>query len=226
MARPLTGKERRRRLQAARVYLVLDTQVCEYSRLFQIAKQAVRTGVGIVQLRDKNGRLSDILRWSEKFSCYLKDKALFIVNDRLDVAMAVDADGVHLGQEDFPVSAARRVLGWQRLIGVSCQSRNHVMVAEKDGADYIGFGSINKTLTKPDRLPMDRRILQQVLTKARIPIFPIGGITSSNGQELFDLGARRVAVTRAICLAEDAGAAVKYFCQLFVADSRSSGSRR
>jgi thiamine-phosphate pyrophosphorylase len=212
-------KNRRQRLKQSRLYLVLDTQVGDYSKLMQIAKQAVRAGVDIVQLRDKQGRLSDTLRWSEKINHCLQGKALFIVNDRPDIAVAVGADGVHLGQDDFPFSAARRILGQECLIGVSCQTGKQVVFAQNSGADYVGLGSVNTTFTKPDRLPLDRQILRQVLAKTRIPVFPIGGITLINGKELVDLGARRLAVTRAICLADDIKTVVREFRQMLVGET-------
>lgn len=186
-----------------RVYLILDREVCGYEELFQIAKQAVRSGVDIVQLRDKKGSCRDILRFAARLSPHLNGEIPFIINDRLDVALAVRADGVHLGQEDMPLVTARRIAGRKLMIGISCQTLRQAKAAEKDGADYIGFGSVFKTLTKPERALMDLKLLSRVIKEISIPIFAIGGIDLSNLSSLIELGVKRVAVTRAILEAAD-----------------------
>ena len=114
-----------------------------------------------------------------------------IVNDRVDLAVLGGAAGVHLGQEDIPLKAARRMMGNQAIIGVSCQTLTHARQAEREGADYIGFGSVFKTQTKPDRSPMDLKLLQRVMREIRIPVFAIGGITCENVGRLREVGVER-----------------------------------
>jgi len=196
-------------LAKARLYLVLDAQVCDYPELFEILKKAAKAKVDVIQFRDKIGSSRKLLEFARRAKKYLKGQVPFIVNDRVDVALASGADGVHLGQEDLPVHEARRVMGSSAIIGRSCQSLSHARQAEKEGADYIGFGSIFKTLTKPGRRPMDLKVLQKVLQMTGIPVFAIGGITLENIGRLNALGVKRIAVTREICLSDDVAKTVK-----------------
>lgn len=196
-------------LAAARLYLVLDRQVAEYQALFDIVKAAVPAGVDIVQLRDKEGCAAEIMDFSRRVLCFLRGKVPYIINDRADVAKTVGAEGVHLGQEDVPLVVARKILGPRAIIGQSCQSLDHCRRAEAHGADYIGFGSIFKTLTKPQRHPLELSLLTKAIEQTKIPVFAIGGIDENNIQGLIYLGVRRVAVTRAICEARDIRAVTK-----------------
>ena len=199
-------------LNDARLYLVLDTQVADYEQLFAILKQAVQAGVEIVQLRDKNGTTRPMCDFSRRAMAWIERRALFIVNDRLDVAMACGADGVHLGQDDLPLHEARALAGPEMIIGVSCQTMEHVQAAQRDGgADYIGFGSVFQTETKPGRKPMDLRLLTDVYRWAAVPVFAIGGITLENLDCVLQTGADRIAVTRAISCAPNIGQTVEAF---------------
>ena len=196
-------------LSNARLYLVLDTAVRGYDELFDIMKVAVQSGVDVVQLRDKQGSARDIFNFSRRALGYLKKKVPFIINDRVDLVLASQADGVHLGQDDLPVATARKILGKKAIIGASCQTLAHAVAARKAEADYIGFGSVFKTLTKPDRQAMDLRLFSAVVKKSRLPVFAIGGIDLENVRTIFAAGGRRVAVTRALCLAGDCRAAAR-----------------
>ncbi len=190
-------------MSAARLYLILDVAVLERERLLQIIDPAITGGVDIVQLRDKAGDSRDVLCFAQKVRDIVGQRALFILNDRPDIARFCGADGVHLGQNDVPVSVVKKLFGSDFIVGCSCQTPEQVFVAQQDGADYIGFGSVYKTQTKPDREPMQRNILERALAAASIPLFPIGGITRDNLPELVDLGASRAAVCRDILLATD-----------------------
>jgi len=200
-------------LKSRRLYLILDTDVCDGEQLFRILKQAVRNGVDIVQLRSKKGTSREILRFVERSLHYLKGQVPFIVNDRLDLALAAGADGVHLGQDDLPVRLARQIVGPRFLIGASCQTVAQARQAQREGADYVGFGSVFKTLTKPERSPMNLLLLKRAISSVHIPIFPIGGIQLENIKQVTDFGVTRVAVTRALCLAEDVVRASQLFSQ-------------
>ncbi|MBU1997037.1 MAG: thiamine phosphate synthase [Candidatus Omnitrophica bacterium] len=190
-------------MRNSRLYLILDAQVNSYSELFEIAKKAVRGKVDIVQLRDKNGNTKGILSFSEKLKKLTDGKILFILNDRPDLALAVSADGVHLGQDDIPIKCARKILGNNAMIGVSCQNYSHAKKAQDEGADYIGLGSVFKTLTKPGRQPMDVALIKKIAKTINIPVFAIGGIELSNISEVKSLGIDRFAVCRGICKAKD-----------------------
>ncbi|MFA5260009.1 MAG: thiamine phosphate synthase [Candidatus Omnitrophota bacterium] len=203
----------RKQLSRAKLYIILDTQVQDYPALFKILKESVRAGEVIVQLRDKFGKARDSLRFIQKALKFLDHNVPFIVNDRVDWALAAQASGVHLGQEDIPLPIARKILGRKALIGMSCQTLAQVRKAEADGADYIGFGSVFKTLTKPDRSPMELCLLTRVIKTSNIPVFAIGGITLQNLSRLTDRGVHRVAVTRAVCLSDRVERTTKFFLE-------------
>ncbi len=196
-------------LNRSKVYLILDTSVNDYDKLFSIVKESAGCGVDIFQLRDKAGSVKDILSFSERVKKLLNERALYIINDRVDLAIEAEADGVHLGQEDVSCGVARRLLGSNAIIGKSCQNLEHALDAEQQGADYIGFGSVFKTKTKPERNPMDLQILEKVLQKVKIPVFPIGGISMNNIAQLREINVSRVAVCRAISEARNIVGAVE-----------------
>ncbi len=190
-------------LKNSKLYLILDRDVNSYGELLKIAEGAFKGGVDIVQLRDKHGSPKEILEFSGKMVKLLKNKIPFIINDRIDLALAVRASGVHVGQDDVPIVVARKLMGPAAIIGTSCQTLAQAKEAERQGADYIGFGSVYKTLTKPQRNPMDLNLLAEVVRKIWIPVFAIGGITLKNITALKEIGVNRMAVCRAICAASD-----------------------
>lgn len=194
--------------------MILDADVLSYSSLLKILKPAVRCGVDIVQLRDKKGRPKDILDFSRHVKKIVTGKALFIVNDRVDIAVLSSADGVHLGQEDIPYQDARKWMGPKAFIGVSCQSLGQAKQAQRIGVDYIGFGSVFKTQTKPERQPMNFELLKSVIKTIKIPVFPIGGISRKNLNQLTEIGVKRVAVCRDILLSDDVKGTVGDFKEI------------
>jgi thiamine-phosphate pyrophosphorylase len=196
------------RLKRANLYLILDADVLDHDSLLSILKESVRFGIDIVQLRNKFGRAKDILAFCRKALKVAKGKTIFIVNDRADIAKLCNADGLHVGQDDLSCKEARKLLGPKAIIGVSCQNLKQALQAQKDGADYIGFGSVFKTKTKPERNPMDLKVLRQVLKTIKIPVFPIGGINSANISVVREAGATRAAVCRDILLSNDVGATI------------------
>ena len=191
------------------MYLILDTQILDYGALLQVLKDSVRGGIDIVQLRDKKGSAKEILGFCRKVLEITKHQIPLIVNDRADLAFFSGADGLHVGQEDLDCLQARKMMGWGKIIGVSCQTLHQASVAEALGADYIGFGSVFETPTKPDRQAMDLGLLQKVIKQVKIPVFPIGGITRGNIGQIIPLGVTRVAVCRDILLAKNPAQAVR-----------------
>ncbi len=138
--------------------------------------------------------------------------ALFLVNDRCDLALAVDADGVHLGQADLPLQRARAVLGPEKIVGLSTHSAAQVQEAVREGADYVAFGPVFETVTKPDHAPLVGVAgLAQIRAVTTRPLFAIGGITLENMGAVLEAGADGVAVISAILSAPDIGAAVTAF---------------
>jgi thiamine-phosphate pyrophosphorylase len=196
------------RLKRANLYLILDADVLDHDSLLRILKESVRFGIDIVQLRNKFGKAKDILEFCHKALKVTKGKTIFIVNDRADIAKLCNADGLHVGQDDLSCKEARKLLGSKAIIGVSCQNLKQALQAQQDGADYIGFGSVFKTKTKPERNPMDLKVLRQVLKTIKVPVFPIGGINCANISIVSEAGATRAAVCRDILLSKDVGATI------------------
>ncbi|HAW50323.1 TPA: thiamine phosphate synthase [bacterium] len=160
------------------LYLIIDPGLCEP---ISLAKEAVEAGVKIIQLRDKRGDIREFLRLAEGIM-KLSDEICLIINDRLDVALTVGADGLHIGQDDIPISYAKRV--FPGIIGVSTHSLDEAIKAEEEGADYIGLGPIFPTETKPGLYPIGPEIIKEVKEKINIPVVAIGGITLENIEEV------------------------------------------
>lgn len=150
------------------------------------------------------------LRYAEALAARAREAGvLFIVNDRLDLALAAGADGVHLGQHDLPVRAARSVVGDRLLIGCSTNTVDEAQQAVSDGADYLGVGAIFPTSTKSDARPAGIARLREIRSAVDVPIVAIGGITASNASEALAAGAEMVAVITAIADAPDPVAATR-----------------
>ncbi len=168
---------------------------------------AYRGGADIVQLRAKYMPAGEFLLLAVKMR-KIAEKAgkLFIVNDRPDIAIAAEADGVHIGQNDMPVARVREYIknsGFPLLIGKSTHSIEQALDAEAEGVDYIGVGPVFQTPTKPDYIPAGIEFVRQAAEKIKIPFVCIGGIDLSNIEQVLDAGASRVAVVRAIFSSED-----------------------
>jgi thiamine-phosphate pyrophosphorylase len=161
-------------------------------------------GVDIVQLREKEMEAGPLVKFAEVTRRRTSEfGALFIINDRVDVALAAGADGVHLGQDDLPDEEARRQIGSAALIGLSTHSEEQVLQAAASEADYIAVGPVHETPTKPGRPVVGYELVRFAAEKSPRPFFAIGGIDLSNLQEVIEAGARRVAVLRALTEAED-----------------------
>ena len=209
------GQERRERLRAARLYLVTSPS----PRLEAVVEAALEGGVRLVQYRAKDGSLApdgqpitDAVRLQQAQALRQlcsRYGALFLVNDRIDIALAVDADGVHLGQGDLPPALARQLLGPEKLIGRSTHALAQLQQAMRDGCDYVGVGPVNATPTKPGREPVGLDYVRQAAAESAIPFFAIGGIESANLQAVLDAGATQVAVVRAITEAADPAQAAR-----------------
>jgi thiamine-phosphate pyrophosphorylase len=206
------GSDRRRQLQDCRLYLVTSPS----PQLEAVVEAALEGGVRLVQYRAKEGScapdgqpITDGQRLQQAQALrHLCNRygALFLVNDRIDLAMAVDADGVHLGQGDLPPALARRLLGADRLIGRSTHAVQQLHQAVADGCDYVGVGPVNATPTKPGREPVGLDYVRQAAAESPIPFFAIGGIEPGNLAAVQTAGGMRVAVVRAITQAADPAA--------------------
>ena len=194
---------RKKSLRKAELYLILDRQVNDDGRLFEIARESIRHGVDMIQLRDKLGTARDTLRCFKGILRAVNGRVPVIMNDRVDLAIAAGAAGVHLGQDDVPVKDARRMLGTKAMVGMSCQNYEHARQAQNEGADYIGFGSVFKTLTKPERNSMNLDLLKKIVREISIPVFAIGGVGAENIAVLRAIGVKHFAVCRAVCKARN-----------------------
>ncbi len=173
--------------------------------------RVLREGVQWIQFREKERSRREIYEEAVKLRRLTRDfNALFIVNDFLDIAMCVGADGVHLGQDDLPLKEARKIMGSDRIIGISTHNIEQAIEAEKNGADYIGFGPIFRTFTKNAGKPKGIEILHEVKKQVKIPVVAIGGITLENIRSVINTGIDAVAVASAI-LREDIEENAKLF---------------
>ncbi|MBI5410316.1 MAG: thiamine phosphate synthase [Nitrospirae bacterium] len=179
------------------LYLITDRNVAGLSHI-QIARRAISAGIRIIQLREKQMSKKELFNEALAIrKLTFKHKALFIINDYIDMALAVDADGVHLGQEDMPLEEARRIMG-KKIIGISTHTLKQAVEAERAGADYIGFGPMFHTATKDAGRPKGLRALKQIRRHIKIPIVAIGGITPENLLSVLGAGADAPAVMSAI----------------------------
>jgi thiamine-phosphate pyrophosphorylase len=166
--------------------------------------QALAAGVRLFQYRDKHGSRKSIWKTALLLAKIARRTgALLIVNDYADIALAVDADGVHLGQDDLPVEEARKIIGREKLIGISTHNTEQARDAEQSGADYIGFGPIYPTATKDAGAAQGLENLRTIRQTVSIPIIAIGGINESNAGDIVRAGADGVAVISAILTADD-----------------------
>jgi thiamine-phosphate pyrophosphorylase len=195
----LTGSSLHSKLRRSRLYLVTSPS----EKLYEQVEAALQGGLTLVQYRDKEADDAVRLENADRLCQLCHDyEALFIVNDRVDLAVAVNADGVHLGQQDIPFALARQLLGAHRLIGRSTKKPDELHQAIKEGADYIGVGPVYETPTKADRAAVGLDYVRYAVAHATIPWFAIGGIDSENLPTVLAAGADRVAVVRAIMQAD------------------------
>lgn len=159
------------------LYLVTDEKACKGKDFYESVEASIRGGAKIVQLREKNMDTRDFFKRALKLKeiCH-KHGVDFVINDRLDIAIAVDADGVHLGQSDMPIQKAKEILGHKKIIGISAKNMEEALEAQKYGADYIGVGAIFATDTKKDSGLIDLETLKDMTDQINIPVLAIGGI--------------------------------------------------
>ncbi|HIK32370.1 MAG TPA: thiamine phosphate synthase [Oscillatoriales cyanobacterium M59_W2019_021] len=208
---------RHQKLQDARLYLVTSPS----DRLLEVVEGALQGGLTLVQYRDKNADDTTQIEMGNKLRqlCHRYD-ALFLMNDRVDLALAVSADGVHLGQQDVPISFARQLLGQSRIIGRSTTNPQEMQRAIDEGADYIGVGPVYDTPTKPGKSAAGLEYVRYAAQNSPIPWFAIGGIDMNRIGDVFSAGAQRFAVVRAIMEAAQPTLVTQYFLsQLAMSDT-------
>jgi thiamine-phosphate pyrophosphorylase len=182
---------------------IADSEAAAERDVISLAAEAVEGGATIIQLRGKKWTSRDFLELGLRAGRLLRPKKIpLIINDRLDIALACKADGVHLGQDDMPLLYARKLLGKDRMIGISVATPAEAEVAARGGADYIGAGPVFRTLSKQDLGPLlGLEGLRSIRQKVTIPILAIGGISSANVSDVVSAGADGIAVISAIASA-------------------------
>jgi thiamine-phosphate pyrophosphorylase len=165
----------------------------------EMALEVLKAGVRWIQYRNKDGSRREIFRESLNLRKITRDfNSMLIINDHADIALAADADGVHLGQDDLPLKEARKIMGSDKIIGISTHSLDEAIDAGRSGADYIGFGPIFHTLTKDAGSPKGNSLLGEIKNKVHIPVVAIGGINLENVRSVFEAGTDAIAVSSAI----------------------------
>jgi len=204
----LVGQQRMQKLLRSPLYLVTSP----VENIFATVEAALQGGLTLVQYRDKDRDDEDRFHIASKLCqiCH-QYNALFIVNDRVDLALAVDADGVHLGQQDMPVAFARKLLGSQRIIGRSTTSPDEMRRALEEGADYLGVGPVHETPTKAGKAASGLEYVRYAAENSPVPWFAIGGINTENVNAVIGAGAQRVSVVRAIMEAPDPTLTTQFF---------------
>jgi len=201
--------------QIGKLHVITDTVLQSRFSHIEQAKLAIRGGADTIQFRQKSGSTREMIANSQRIKRLCAEAGvLFIVNDRLDVAIAAEADGVHLGQDDFPAPLARRLFGKDKIIGGSAAILDEALKCYEDGVDYVGFGPIFTTSSKEDAGPVSGiEKLKEVVKAIPVPIIAIGGITPENTPDVLEAGAAGIAVISAVCSAPNPEAATQQLLQ-------------
>ncbi|WP_305514789.1 MULTISPECIES: thiamine phosphate synthase [unclassified Methanobrevibacter] len=180
------------------LYLVTDENDDE-EKFLKTIEDAINGGVSVVQIREKTKDTLDFYNLALKVKeITAKYNVPLIINDRVDVALAIDADGVHIGQSDMPCDVTRKLVGPNKIVGVSAATIDEAKKAEKDGANYIGTGAVFPTATKDDAPKITKKDLKEIVESINIPVVAIGGITLDNASELTNTGIKGLSVVSAI----------------------------
>ncbi|MDE5413964.1 thiamine phosphate synthase [Alkalihalobacterium chitinilyticum] len=197
-----------------KLYTITGEEFHPNRDLVTVMEQAILGGSDIIQLRDKTNSKKVVFEKAKQLRELTKKYGVtFIVNDHIDVALAVDADGIHIGQDDLPIEEARKIVGENKIIGLSTHAIEEAREAERAGADYIGVGPIFHTKSKVDVVdPVTTDYIRQVVQEITIPFVAIGGIKLHNVDQVLEAGAARICAISEIVGAED----VQSVCQQFI----------
>ena len=186
-----------------KLYLIADKSIVKGSSFIELVEQAIIGGVTVVQLREKTASSLEFYQMALQLRLLTSRYGVpLIINDRLDIALAVDADGVHLGQEDLPLKICRKIIGDKKIVGVSATTLKEALTAQDDGADYIGVGALFPTSTKDNAKNVTLKQISLIKKALKIPIIGIGGINESNLEAAIATGIDGAAVASAILTAE------------------------
>jgi thiamine-phosphate pyrophosphorylase len=194
-------------------YLVTDSGLSRKGTLSDV-KCAVKAGCKIVQYREKDRTTKEMIEEAILIRKICGDNAIFLVNDRIDVALAAGADGVHIGQEDMPIDLARNILGENKIIGLTVHDTDEAIEAERKGADYVGFSPVFDTTTKKDAgMGVGPERIRAVKTTIDIPIVAIGGINKDNYISVIENGADSLVAISAVVCSYDVSKETEYFIE-------------
>ena len=193
-----------RTLDECRLYGIIDLGYVEESDIARVAEQMIQGGVDLIQLRGKEKSIDELTAHAARLQeLTQKTGTPLIVNDYGEIARRVPVKGVHVGQDDDAIELARRKAGREIMVGKSTHSLEQALAAQREGADYIGFGPIFATPTKPDYLPIGLAEISRVHAEVSLPIFCIGGVNLDNLQSVIDAGAKRVVMVSALLKAHN-----------------------
>ena len=199
------------------LYLVTDHRNKTDEEFLNIIEEAIKGGTSIVQLREKTASTKDFYQLALKVKeITTRYDVPLLINDRIDIALAVDSEGVHLGQDDMPADIARKIIGDDKILGVSASTVEEAIKAQIDGADYIGSGAVFPTATKDDADSVSKEELKSIVDSIDIPVVAIGGITIENASELKDTGIAGFSVVSAIMSADDPKEASQKLREIYI----------
>lgn len=197
------------------LYLVTDKSE-DIEKFLKTIEESIKGGVSIVQIREKTAETLDFYNLALKVKkITTKYNVPLIVNDRVDVALAIDADGVHVGQSDMPCDVTRKLIGKDKILGVSASTISEAKKAQEDGADYIGTGAVFSTATKDDAPSITKQDLKEIVDTIDIPVVAIGGINHENASELIETGISGLSVVSAIMNADNPKKASEELLNIF-----------
>ena len=199
------------------LYLVTDHRNKTEEEFLNIIEEAIKGGTSIVQLREETASTKDFYQLALKVKeITTRYDVPLLINDRIDIALAVDSEGVHLGQDDMPADIARKIIGDDKILGVSASTVEEAIKAQIDGADYIGSGAVFPTATKDDADSVSKEELKSIVDSIDIPVVAIGGITIENASELKDTGIAGFSVVSAIMSADDPKEASQKLREIYI----------
>ena len=191
---------------ALKLYLVTDSDILKGRDFYKCIEDAIKAGVTMVQLREKNADGKEFLEKAIKLRQITKKyNVTFVINDRVDIAMIADADGVHVGQSDIDAMSIIKLIGEDKIIGVSARNVEEAKIAKENGADYLGIGAMFSTQTKNDAKEVSFETLRQITEKVNLPFVLIGGITLDNVDKLKQFNPDGYALVSGILAADDIG---------------------
>ena len=208
----------------SRLYFITDEQSSHGRSVEETVRLAIEGGVGLVQYREKSKTIRQMVdEAGDLMRLARKARVPFIVNDRVDVALAATADGVHLGSDDMPAAVARRLMGPRAIVGVTVSSAADALEAQRQGASYVAIGPIFPSATKPDVCAVGVEAIAQIAAAVKLPVCAIGGITAQNIGQLRDTATALVAVVSAITAAQDPRAAARALLQAMESHAKTDG---